>query len=154
MFVATSSETALIDPLSLRPGTLVCDIARPPNVASAEIPSNRVLVFDGGLVQPPFDVNLGAFQTLPPNLCWGCLGETMLLALAREERDFSIGSRLSVEDADHVAALAEEHGFDPAAPQWYGRNVEYAEIAEFSGHVARDRSLIRSREQKALREGA
>ncbi len=154
VFVATSSETAVIDPLALRPGTLVCDIARPPNVARAEIPSNRALVFDGGLVAPPFGVDLGAFQTLPTDLCWGCLGETMLLALAREERDFSIGSRLPVEDADHISKLADEHGFDPAAPQWYGRDITDAEIAEFADHVARDRSVLRAGEKGVLREGA
>ncbi|WP_299821563.1 aminotransferase class III-fold pyridoxal phosphate-dependent enzyme [uncultured Jannaschia sp.] len=139
VLVATSSEMALIDPLDLRPGTLVCDIARPPNVAPAEIPSARVLVFDGGLIQPPFEVDLGPFQTLPANLCWGCLGETMLLALAREKRDYSIGSRLSLADADHLAELADQHGFEPAPPQWYGRHVAEGELAAFAGHVAATR---------------
>lgn len=136
VLVATSSEMALIDPLKLRPGTLVCDIARPPNVADAAIPSQSVMVFDGGLVEPPFDVDLGTFQTLPKNLCWGCLGETMLLALAREQRDYSLGSRLSLADADHLAVLADEHGFQPAPPQWYGRDVTEAAIEEFAEQVA------------------
>ncbi|WP_299844792.1 aminotransferase class III-fold pyridoxal phosphate-dependent enzyme [uncultured Jannaschia sp.] len=139
VLVATSSEMALIDPLDLRPGTLVCDIARPPNVAPAEVPGSRVLIFDGGLIQPPFAVDLGPFQTLPVNLCWGCLGETMLLALAREERDYSIGSRLSLADADHLADLAERHGFEPAPPQWYGRHLTEAELSAFADHVALSR---------------
>ena len=141
VLVATSSEMALIDPLTLRPGTLVCDIARPPNVAEAQIPGQSVMVFDGGLIQPPFALDLGAFQTLPPNLCWGCLGETMLLALAREERDYSIGSRLSLEGADHLELLAEEHGFEPAPPQWYGRHVTDADIESFSAEVAFSREV-------------
>ena len=139
VLVATSSEMALIDPLDLQPGTLVCDIARPPNVARADIPGQSVLVFDGGLVQPPFDLDLGPFQTLPSNLCWGCLGETMLLALARETRDFSIGARLSLADADYLAKLADEHGFAPAEPQWYGRHLSEADIKAFAGHVSRVR---------------
>ncbi len=136
VMVATSSEMALIDPLKLRPGTLVCDIARPPNVADAQIPGQSVMVFDGGLIEPPFALDLGAFQTLPPNLCWGCLGETMLLALARDNRDYSIGSRLSLEDADYMEMLAEEHGFEPAPPQWYGRQVTDAAIEIFKAEVA------------------
>jgi len=139
VLVATSAEMALIDPLTLRPGTLVCDVARPPNVADAVIPGQTALVFDGGLIQPPFEVDLGAFQTLPKNLCWGCLGETMLLALAGETRDYSIGSRLSLEDADHLAQLAEVHGFAPSPTQWYGRHVSDAEIENFARHVTANR---------------
>jgi acetylornithine/succinyldiaminopimelate/putrescine aminotransferase/predicted amino acid dehydrogenase len=141
VLVATSSEMALIDPLKLRPGTLVCDIARPPNVADADIPGQSVMVFDGGLVQPPFKLDLGSFQTLPANLCWGCLGETMLLALAQEDKDYSIGSRLSLADADHLEQLAEEHGFEPAAPQWYGRHVSEADIDNFAAEVSYARQM-------------
>jgi len=128
VLVATSSETTLVDPRELRPGTLVCDVARPPNVAHADLGASGVLVFDGGLVRPPEAIDLGPFQTLPADLCWGCLGETMLLALARETRDFSIGSKLSLDDADHVATLADRHGFVPAPAQWYGETVEKAQI--------------------------
>ncbi len=136
VLVATSSEKSLIDPLTLRPGTLVCDIARPPNVADATIVGQATLVFDGGLIQPPFEVDLGAFQTLPKNLCWGCLGETMLLALAGEDRDYSIGSRLSLADADRLSLLADVHGFAPAPTQWYGREVSDADVKDFARHVA------------------
>ncbi len=139
VLVATSAEMALLDPRAMRPGTLVCDVARPPNVSDAIIPNQAVMVFDGGLIQPPFEVDLGSFQTLPKNLCWGCLGETMLLALAGETRDYSIGSRLSLSDADHLSHLAEVHGFNPSPTQWYGRHVSDAEIDNFAGHVAANR---------------
>ncbi|WP_170133844.1 aminotransferase class III-fold pyridoxal phosphate-dependent enzyme [Palleronia aestuarii] len=133
--VATSSETVLVDPRTLRPGTLVCDVARPPNVAHEDISDCGVMVFDGGLVRPPSTVDLGVFQTLPTDLCWGCLGETILLTLARQEGDFSIGSRLPLEDADLVAELAERHGFEPAAPQWYGTAWSDDELDRFAAHV-------------------
>lgn len=143
VLVATSAEMALLDPRALRPGTLVCDVARPPNVADALVPGQSVLVFDGGLIQPPFEVDLGAFQTLPKNLCWGCLGETMLLALAGEKHDYSIGSRLSLADADRLSHLAEVHGFAPSPTQWYGRHVSDAEITSFAQHVADNRQASR-----------
>lgn len=161
VLVATSAEMALLDPLTLRPGTLVCDVARPPNVAEATIPGQTTLVFDGGLIQPPFEVDLGAFQTLPKNLCWGCLGETMLLALAGETRDYSIGARLSLADADHLSRLAEIHGFEPSPTQWYGRRVSDDDIAEFARHVAANRetrqmqnATLRSRQHDAVELGA
>ncbi len=143
VLVATSSEFTLVDPKRLRPGTLVCDVARPPNVADAELSGTGVLVFDGGLVRPPSCIDLGPFQTLPQDLCWGCLGETMLLALAGETRDYSIGSRLPLADADRIAMLADEHGFEPAPTQWYGRTVADWEIEEFAHYVrwVRERRL-------------
>ena len=79
-----------------------------------------VLAYDGGLVRPPSPIDLGPMQTLPTNLCWGCLGETMLLALEDEIEDYSIGGKLCLRQADYIAALANKHGFEPAEPQWYG----------------------------------
>jgi hypothetical protein len=140
VLVATNAEMALLDPRDLRPGTLVCDVARPPNVSDTNIPDHRSLVFDGGLIQPPFEVDLGPFQTLPKNLCWGCLGETMLLALSGKTKDYSIGSRLSLADADELSVLAEKHGFEPAPTQWYGRHVSHSELQRFAKHVAARRA--------------
>ncbi|MCX7567497.1 aminotransferase class III-fold pyridoxal phosphate-dependent enzyme [Sulfitobacter sp. F26169L] len=120
VLVATSADVTFLDPTQLRPGTVVCDVARPANVAHADLSDNGVLVFDGGLVNPPFPVNLGPFQNLPDNLCWGCLGETMLLALEGETDDYSIGRDLSLTQADRMSEMARRHGFEPAEPQWYG----------------------------------
>ncbi|KFI29541.1 aminotransferase III [Haematobacter massiliensis] len=137
VLVATSSDTVLVDPRRLKPGTLVCDVARPPNVQKADLRGTGVLVFDGGLVRPPGDVDLGPFQTLPANIAWGCLSETMLLALSGQERDFSIGSTLTLADADLLSALAEEHGFEPAPAQWYGDMVTEAAINAFAAQFRR-----------------
>lgn len=155
VLVATSSDTVLVDPTQLRPGTLVCDVARPPNVAHADLPDGGVLVFDGGLVCPPSPVDLGPFQNLPANIAWGCLSETMLLALAGEERDFSIGSSLSLADADLLARLAETHGFEPAPAQWYGSMVTEEDLDRFAGHVATGRAAAHvAREHLLLVEEA
>ena len=135
VLVATSSDTVLVDPTQLRPGTLVCDVARPPNVAHAELSGSGVLVFDGGLVSPPSALDLGPFQTLPANIAWGCLSETMLLALSNETADFSIGSALSLAGADLLARLAETHGFEPAQPQWYGTPLTQAALDQFAQNI-------------------
>jgi acetylornithine/succinyldiaminopimelate/putrescine aminotransferase/predicted amino acid dehydrogenase len=150
VLVATSSELTLIDPDTLQPGTLVCDVARPRNVASSRTEREDVLVFDGGLIKPPFDIDLGPFQTLPKNLCWGCLGETLLLALAGEQRDYSIGSRLSVEDADHLASLADIHGFAPSPLEWQGQPIRESKILRFADHVALRRGWLSVRPSKSI----
>ncbi len=133
VLVATSAEVTFLDPAQLRPGTVVCDVARPANVTHADLSEKGVLVFDGGLVKPPFSVNLGPFQTLPEDLCWGCLGETMLLALENETDDYSLGRDLSLEGADRIAEMARRHGFEPAEPQWYGQplgNADFDRVAK------------------------
>lgn len=138
VLVATNADVALVDPRKMRPGTVVCDVARPANVAPTDLSDTGVLVFDGGLVKPPFPVQLGPFQNLPDDLCWGCLGETMLLALEGETKDYSLGRDLSLEDADCVAEMAHRHGFEPAAPQWHGA---YVQDADFKRVAAARRAL-------------
>lgn len=128
VLVATSADVTILDPTHLRPGTVVCDVARPANVAWADLSETGVLVFDGGLVKPPFPVNLGPFQNLPEDLCWGCLGETMLLALEGEVDDYSLGRDLSLTGADRISEMARRHGFEPAEPQWYGESLTDADF--------------------------
>ncbi len=140
VLVATSADIALVDPTALRPGTVVCDVARPPNVAEADLERHGVLVFDGGLVQPPFPIDLGPFQTLPANLSWGCLGETMLLALEGETQDYSLGRDLVLSEADRIAAMARKHGFEPAEPQWRGELLKDADFARVAS--ARRRAML------------
>jgi predicted amino acid dehydrogenase len=140
VLVATSADIALVDPTALRPGTVVCDVARPPNVAEADLERHGVLVFDGGLVQPPFPIDLGPFQTLPANLSWGCLGETMLLALEGETQDYSLGRDLVLSEADRIAAMARKHGFEPAEPQWRGELLKDADFARVAS--ARRRATL------------
>jgi hypothetical protein len=110
---ATNADTALVSPGRLRPGTIVCDVARPANVA-ADDEAADVLVFDGGLVRLPQPITLGPSKGLPRGVCWGCLGETIVLTLEGETSDWSIGPHLSVAQAEHIASLAGKHGIQPA----------------------------------------
>ena len=144
ILVATSADTTFLDPTMLHPGTVVCDVARPANVTHADLSHSGVLVFDGGLVNPPFKVDLGPFQNLPDNLCWGCLGETMLLALAGETEDYSLGRDLTLAQAARMAALALVHGFEPAETQWYGTQLTETDFH----HVA---LAVQQRRHRAVR---
>ena len=143
VLVATSADVTILDPTQLRPGTLVCDVARPANVAKADLSDSGILVFDGGLVKPPFPVKLGPFQNLPENICWGCLGETMLLALEGETDDYSLGRDLSLAGADRISAMARKHGFEPAEPQWYGEDVTDADFSRVAEALAQRRATER-----------
>ena len=119
ILLATSSDQALIHPEHLKPNAIVCDVARPSNVA-ADLPQQRpdVLIFEGGLVQLPHPVNFGGeFQILPEGTTLGCLAETILLALEGDFSDHSIGQRLDVAEAEYLACLASKHGFVAASPE-------------------------------------
>src|SRR5262249_32166914 len=83
VFVATNSDASLIGADALTAGAVVCDVARPPNVARDVVESrDDVLVFEGGLVELPepihFGPNLLGFR---PRIMLRCLAHTLLLAL-------------------------------------------------------------------------
>ncbi len=152
VLVATSADIALVDPATLQPGTIVCDVARPPNVAQADLVNHDVLVFDGGLVQPPFEIDLGPFQTLPKNLSWGCLGETMLLALEGETADYSLGRDLVLSEADRIAAMARKHGFEPAEPQWRGELLERSDFVRVGAARRHREAMLAFNDRRSRRE--
>jgi acetylornithine/succinyldiaminopimelate/putrescine aminotransferase/predicted amino acid dehydrogenase len=117
---ATSAEAAHVSLDLLRPGTLVCDVARPANVAEKSGRDRNVLIFDGGLVQLPQPITLGPIDGLAPGVCWGCLGETILLALEREDADWSIGPHLTIGGAERMTEMARKHGVRLAPLQRFG----------------------------------
>jgi hypothetical protein len=68
---------------------------------------------------------------LPPGICWGCLGETILLALESAQGDHSIGQVLSLEEAAYITELANKHGFKPAQPHRFDRLIPGEELDRF-----------------------
>jgi len=116
---ATGALRPALEKAPIAPGTIVCDVARPPD-ASARVRARRdITVIDGGLVALP-DASArfgpGSLQGLPPGVALACLSETILLALAGERRDRGIGDVVDVSEVDEVMALAERHGFRLAEP--------------------------------------
>lgn len=72
----------LIQPEDLRPGAVVCDVARPRSVSRMVYEHRQdVLVIDGGVIQVPGDVDFGLNFGMPPRMCEACMAETMILAL-------------------------------------------------------------------------
>ena len=106
-----------MDAAPLQPGTLVCDLARPPD-ASERLRARRDLsVIDGGLValpDPTLRFGVGNIQDLPDRVQLACLSETMLLSLAGETRDLGIADHISLEQVDGLMDLAKRHGFSLA----------------------------------------
>jgi predicted amino acid dehydrogenase/ribosome-associated toxin RatA of RatAB toxin-antitoxin module len=129
IITVTSSTQELIDVDLLPPGAIVCDLSRPRNVS--EDGCNRrddILVFDGGVVRPPGDVDFNFYFGLPPGLCYACMAETMILALEGRYESYSIGGNVSVEKVNEISMLGKRHGFSLAKIQSFERSVQREEI--------------------------
>jgi len=108
----SSSAESLIEPEDLKPGAIVCDVARPRDV-SVKVSEKRddVLIIEGGVVEVPGDVNFNFNFGFPPGMAYACMAETMILALEQRYESFSLGKEMTVEQIDEIKSLATKHGF-------------------------------------------
>ena len=110
----SSAGKDLVMPEHLRPGAVVCDVARPRDV-SVRVSKERpdVLVIEGGIVRVPGEVDFGIDFGFPAQTAYACMSETMLLALEDDPSlfNFTLGKEVSVEQVDQIGALAKKHGF-------------------------------------------
>jgi acetylornithine/succinyldiaminopimelate/putrescine aminotransferase/predicted amino acid dehydrogenase len=125
---ATSSREKLIQPGDLPPGAVVCDISRPPNVSAAvERERPDVLVIDGGVVELPGRPDLGWNFGFPRGLAYACMAETMMLALERHYRHFSLGSTgVNLDSILQTRRWAARHGFRLAGLRSFDRPLSEA----------------------------
>lgn len=126
----TSSDAEVIMPEHLRPGAIVCDVARPRDV-SVRVAKERpdVLVIEGGVVAVPGDhLDFGTNFGFPPKTAYACMSETMMLALEDRPESFTLGKDVSVEQVDETQRLAKKHGFKLAGFRSFERAVDDAAI--------------------------
>lgn len=131
IFCVSSAVDAIVEPDHLKPGALVCDVARPRNV-SAEVKERRddVLVIEGGIVRVPGDVDFNFDFGFPKGNSYACMAETMILALEEKYVNWSLGRELTVEQVEGIAALAKKHGFELGGFRSFERPVTLEEIEE------------------------
>jgi predicted amino acid dehydrogenase len=112
ILTVTSAVEAVIEPEHLKPGAVVCDVARPRDV-SARVAAVRddVLVIDGGMVAVPGEVDFHFDFGFPPGMAFACMAETMALALEGRWESYTLGKELTVTQVDTLAAIAGRHGF-------------------------------------------
>lgn len=115
VLTATSAGRPIIFPEHLKFRAVVCDVARPRDV-SPRLHRERkdVLVVDGGLAETPGRVGLGFDYGLPPGLTFGCMAETIALALEGRFEDYTVGKNLEIERVREITEIAARHGFRPA----------------------------------------
>jgi len=129
ILTVTSAVHAVIQPEHLRPGSVVCDVARPRDV-SAMVAGARddILVIDGGMVDVPGSVDFHFNFGFPPGKAYACMAETMALALEGRFEDYSLGKRLSKQRVEEIALISCKHGFRLSGFRSFEREVTEAQI--------------------------
>ena len=141
ILAVTSALDVVIEPGHLRPGAVVCDIARPRDV-SARVAALRddVLVIDGGMVAVPGAVDFHFNFGFPPGMAYACMAETMTLALEGRFESYTLGKQITVEQVEEIARLAAKHGFRLGGFRSFERAVTPDQIERVKAASAKTRA--------------
>lgn len=121
----------VIDISRCKPGTVVCDVARPPDIDAAEAALRPdVLVIESGEVLIPGDVDFGYDIGLPPKTSYACLAETCLLAMEGRFEDYTLGRNIEMERVKEIYRLFKKHQFQLAGLRSFGRYITDKDILE------------------------
>ena len=100
VIAVTSAVDFIIDPADLKSGAVVCDVARPRNVSrNVSAQRNDVLVIEGGVIHVPGNVDFHFNFGFPPQTCFACMAETMILALEGRYENFTLAGFRNFEHA-------------------------------------------------------
>jgi predicted amino acid dehydrogenase len=129
IIAVTSAVDAVIQPEMLKPGAVVCDVARPRDV-SRQVADKRqdVLVIEGGAVAVPGPIDFHFDFGFPPGTAYACMAETMILALEGRTGDYSLGRDIQIGQVEEISALASKHGFKLAGFRSFERGVTQEQI--------------------------
>ncbi len=131
VLTVSSATDVLIQPEDLRPGAVVCDVARPRNVSRLMYERRRdVLVIDGGVIDVPGPVDFGLDFGFPPGSCEACMAETILLALEHRYDDYTLGPEIELARIDEIRTLMQKHGFRLSGLRRFERKISDDEVEE------------------------
>ncbi len=129
VLTVSSATGVLLEPGDLRPGAVVCDVARPRNVSEKVYEQRRdVLVIDGGVIEVPGEVNFNFNFGFPPGYAEACIAETMILALERRYEPYTLGLDIRADRVREIRELAKKHGFSVAGFRRFERSIPDEEI--------------------------
>jgi predicted amino acid dehydrogenase len=121
----------IMDITRCKPGAVVCDVARPPDINPEEAALRPdVLVIEGGEVLIPGDIDFGYDIGLPPRTSYACLAETALLAMDGRFEDYTLGRDISIERVKEIYRLFKKHEFQIDRLRSFGRYLTEEDIAE------------------------
>lgn len=133
IIITATSSGNIIDIKDLATGSIVIDIAAPRDVAKPIEVRKDVLIVDGGrcgfneLVR--WDDNI--FTSFIKNNLYGCILETVLLALDNRLEPFSAGRNLSIENLEEIDSISKKHGFIISNLYSFNEIIDKARIRSF-----------------------
>ena len=131
LIIATTTDPeGVIDVMKLKPGCVVVDVARPPDVSAEEAGKrDDILVIESGEIRCPGNPTWGVDIGLPPGIAFACLTETMILTFEHRWESFTTGRDVDVAKVEEIGALAQKHGFNLSGIYSFGKPVSDQEIA-------------------------
>lgn len=141
----TAMGEKVLDVLKLKPGCVVCDIARPPDVGEEEARLRPdVLVVESGGVLLPGEPDFGFDIGLPAGVAYACLAETALLAMEGRFESYTLGRKIEIERVKEIYRLFKKHGLQLEGLHSFGRPISDEEIAhkrELTEELRRSQAL-------------
>ena len=112
IFSATSAPDPVIFPQHVRPGCVIFDLGRPPDVDASVGATPGVEIIPGGVVRLPGDPQGQIDFGYGPGLVPACLAETVIIALDGGHERASLGDRTKTENIDYFVKRGAAIGFD------------------------------------------
>jgi len=121
----------ILDISQCKPGAIICDVARPPDINAAEAALRPdVLVIESGEVLIPGDIETHYDIGLPPKVAFACLAETALLAMEGRFESYTLGRELSVDRVKEIYRMFKKHGFQLAGLRSPGKWITDDDLIE------------------------
>lgn len=128
----------IIDISRCKPGAVICDVARPPDISPAEAALRPdVLVIESGEVLIPGVTDIGYDIGLPRGTAYACLAETALLAMDGRFEDYTLGRNISIERVKEIYRLFKKHNFQLAGLRSFEAYVTEEDFAQRRALAAR-----------------
>ena len=143
IITVSSAVDSIIQPQHLKPGAVVCDVARPRDVSRQVVEERKdILVIEGGMVEVPGNANFNFDFGFPPKMVYACMAETMILALEGRYENFTIGRNISLAQVEEIALLAKKHGFKLGGFRSFERAITPEQIAKIKSSVKHTKTII------------
>lgn len=130
IIAAASSSGVIVDFKNFKPGAIVCDVGYPKNISHSACNRSDILIFSGGIVSLPSDIDLGFDIGLPSTrVLYGCFAEAIVLDLEERYENFSWGrGNITKEKVELIEMIAAKNGFELAPFFWGIRRLEDRDI--------------------------
>jgi len=152
----TAYNQRVIDVTKCKPGAVICDVARPPDIDEWEAALRPdILVIESGEIILPGDPDFGFDIGLPPKTAYACLSETVLLAMEGRFEDYSIGRELELDKVKEIYRLFKKHGLKLAGMRSFDKYVTDADLAQrrqLADELRADPNLFRRYQADARRQ--